>query len=231
MPGAARAPLLYRWTVQLFAVPLVRAGLMFLAAGRVDWLWGWIYAALHLLAAQLAFWGVRDPALIAEREQSAARSVTWDRWLAPLATGLLGPVLAIVAGLDVGRYRFTPALAGGWHLLGGALSVLAVLGLVWAMRVNPFFSGHVRVQSERGHAVIATGPYAWLRHPGYFALLAGTLGSLLLLGSLWACLPALIGALALIARTYYEDRLLRRALPGYAAYAARVRYRLLPGVW
>jgi protein-S-isoprenylcysteine O-methyltransferase Ste14 len=114
----------------------------------------------------------------------------------------------------------------------GLLMYLAANGLViWAEVENPFFSSAVRIQSERGQSVISTGPYAFIRHPGYAAGAAFAISSALALGSRLALLPAVFFSVALIRRARMEDAFLRTNLPGYEGYAERVRYRLLPGVW
>lgn len=96
---------------------------------------------------------------------------------------------------------------------------------------NRFFSGIVRIQTERGHQVISTGPYRWMRHPGYAGVLLLYLATPIFLDSRWAFLPALFLTVVLLIRTNLEDKALQNELEGYWAYANRVRYRLLPGVW
>ena len=116
-------------------------------------------------------------------------------------------------------------LAGFGGLLGSF--VLAQ----WASRANPFFSSVVRIQRERGHRVIATGPYRYVRHPGYASAVVMVLCSGLALGSWLSLLPSALALVALVARTRFEERILCEGLPGYDEYAQRVHYRLLPGVW
>ncbi len=99
------------------------------------------------------------------------------------------------------------------------------------MKVNPFFSTIVRVQTDRGHHVVTTGPYQFVRHPGYTGALLINIGLPLLLGSLWAFIPSTITALGLIVRSVPEDRFLHRELAGYADYAKKVKWKLVPGVW
>ena len=101
----------------------------------------------------------------------------------------------------------------------------------WSMGVNPFFEKTVRIQTERGHRVIDTGPYAFVRHPGYVGFFGWCLSAPLLLSSWWAFVPAILSVIGLVIRTALEDRTLLQELDGYAAYAERVRYRLMPGVW
>jgi protein-S-isoprenylcysteine O-methyltransferase Ste14 len=136
----------------------------------------------------------------------------------------------IVIGLDVVRYAWTsipawtmwPAIVA--HVMGDAL-------MLWAMVVNPHLEGVVRIQSERGHRVVAKGPYSIVRHPMYVGLILLLAGIPLLLGSGWAFLPVGVGVVLLVIRTALEDRMLRKELPGYEEYARKTIYRLVPGVW
>jgi protein-S-isoprenylcysteine O-methyltransferase Ste14 len=99
------------------------------------------------------------------------------------------------------------------------------------MATNRFYSRYVRIQTERGHTVVMTGPYRFVRHPGYVGIIVFMLASGLALGSLWALIPAGILVVILVVRTGLEDRTLQAELPGYKEYARHVRYRLVPGVW
>jgi protein-S-isoprenylcysteine O-methyltransferase Ste14 len=117
------------------------------------------------------------------------------------------------------------------RLIGLVVLVLAQVVLLWAMHVNRFFSSVVRIQSERGHYVITTGPYRWVRHPGYAAAIPMILASGLALGSWLATVIGLAGVPLLIVRTINEEAVLQRDLPGYADYARQVRFRLVPFVW
>ena len=115
-----------------------------------------------------------------------------------------------------------------------AALVIAALGYAlgtWSMAANAFFSTVVRVQEDRDHAVATAGPYHYVRHPGYAGSFAFELATPILLGSLWALVPGGLAALLLVIRTALEDRTLHNELDGYEAYAKRVRYRLLPGLW
>jgi protein-S-isoprenylcysteine O-methyltransferase Ste14 len=102
---------------------------------------------------------------------------------------------------------------------------------LWAMAVNRFFSGVVRIQEERGHVVVSHGPYALVRHPGYVGVILAMVGAPLMLGSVWALIPAAATVGVIVIRTAREDLTLTRYLAGYETYAQRVRYRLLPGIW
>ena len=136
----------------------------------------------------------------------------------------------IIAGLD---YRF------GWSApIPLAISLAALLvGLLgfafstWALVENRFFSAVVRIQTDRGHSVCSTGPYRFVRHPGYAGGILFYLMTPLILSSWWAFIPALLTTIFTIIRTHLEDKTLQAELDGYEAYARQTRYRLLPGVW
>lgn len=136
----------------------------------------------------------------------------------------------MLAGLDE-RFGWAGAIR-----IEVQIGALILLGLsyplfTWAMVSNKFFATTVRIQKERGHTVQTGGPYRFVRHPGYFSLLFTYVTMPLALGSLWACLPAALLIVNLFVRTALEDRTLQNELEGYKEYAARVRYRLIPGVW
>jgi protein-S-isoprenylcysteine O-methyltransferase Ste14 len=114
----------------------------------------------------------------------------------------------------------------GYVLLVGGIAVTA-----WAQAVNPFFEPGVRIQTERAHRVIMSGPYRFIRHPGYIAAIAMFIAMPLALASWWALLPGAPAIMLLVVRTSLEDRLLQAELSGYADYACRTRYRLVPGIW
>ena len=116
-------------------------------------------------------------------------------------------------------------------MLGYALLITGMVGVTWAESVNKFFEPTVRIQTDRGHRVIDTGPYAIVRHPGYVSAFLSSSACPFALGSLWALIPAILLCLLLVVRTIWEDRTLREELAGYEEYAQRVRYRLIPGVW
>lgn len=169
-----------------------------------------------------------DPSLRAERLNPApgGKDRHLRRAMLPFILGCW-----IVAGLDVGRFHWSDPVPFGWRV-AGLIGLAAALGLAfWAMMANRFFSPVVRIQQERGHHLITAGPYQYLRHPGYLGTIGGQLFGTLALGSWWALLPALGIVFLIVRRTALEDQFLYRELEGYTAYAERVRYRLLPGVW
>ncbi len=221
-----------RRIVQVLASILLSGVILFGAAGRLDWGWAWaclgVFIAVILVNAVVLL--PRHTDLIAERGRAGPGAKRWDKWLGGSASIVGSFATILVAGLDE-RWGWTPPLPPGVHV-GGLIALVAGYALVsWAMAVNRFFSTIVRIQKDRGHSVVDRGPYAVVRHPGYVGLTVAFLALPLLLGSAWTLIAALVAVGLLIARTAMEDRTLREELDGYRAYAARVRYRLCPGIW
>jgi protein-S-isoprenylcysteine O-methyltransferase Ste14 len=136
----------------------------------------------------------------------------------------------VVAGLDI-RWHGSASVPRGWQILGLTCFIVSLGLALWALTQNPFFSPVVRVQTERGHQLITSGPYQFIRHPGYLGSAASALCGAVGLGSWWALLPAMVAVGFLVRRTILEDRFLLSELAGYREYARKVRYRLLPGIW
>ena len=223
-----------KWIVQA-ALGWVGYGLiLFVAAGTIEWVWGWmllIALALFLAAHPIILIPI-NPDLLVEREKGLrAKGVkSWDRWIAALAGGVFPMASWIVAGLDF-RFGWTESLPLAVHLGGLLAMALGFALFLWALASNAFFAEGVRIQTERGHTVATGGPYRYVRHPGYSGAMLAMAASPLLLGSLWALIPAVVSAALYVMRTFLEDKLLRAELPGYEDYAQQTRYRLVPGLW
>ncbi len=224
----ARALVRFLLYVLLFAfVPL-------LISGRWDWLAGWLYAILTVVAAVISrlLMFRYNPDLVQERgrfmDQPEAKP--WDKKLAPIV-GLIGPMATmIVAGVDA-RYHWTPPLPAWLFWKALIIFILGYIFSSWALIENRFFSGVVRIQTERGHHVVDSGPYRIVRHPGYAGGMWVFLFTPILLGSLWGLIPAILTLAAMIVRTALEDQTLQNELPGYREYTQKTRYRLLPLIW
>ena len=212
------------------ALVVVFAGFVFMNASRLGWTLGWIYVGIvaATLAINLVCLRLWNPELIRRRMRVSKFSKTWDKVWAVLF-GVAMIAIYVVAVIEA-RDRIPSAPGAAW-LLGLAIFIPGWALAIWSMVVNPFFEKTVRIQTEHGHRVIDTGPYAYMRHPGYVGFSGWMLSTPLLLASTWAFVPALISVVLLVMRTALEDRTLQKELPGYAEYAARVRFRLIPGVW
>ena len=204
--------------------------LFFVLVRRFDWTLGWIYVGIMIVAFSvnmvcLLRW---NPVLIKRRMQYGKGTKVWDIfWLilfAPVTIAIF--VVAVIEARASGWGVST----AGW-LLGFSVFVFGWTLIIWSMVVNPFFEKTVRIQTEHGHSVVDTGPYAYVRHPGYVGFSGWLLSTPLLLGSTWAFVPAVLAVAALMIRTVLEDRTLQAELPGYTEYADRVRFRLIPGFW
>lgn len=203
----------------------------------ISWQWDWwearVYALICILgfAISRALAARRHPDLLAERARflQHENAKPWDRLLSPLV-GLGGGLIPLVAGLD--------ALFGWSSAFSSPVKILSLVILLagyalgsYALIETRFFSGMVRIQADRGHQVVSTGRYRWMRHPGYAGALLAYLATPLWLDSPWAFLPVVFITVVLVIRTHLEDKCLQDELAGYRDYASRVPYHLLPGVW
>ena len=217
--------------IALVAVEMLLFGAcLFGAAGTLSWPMGWAVLGIYVLPKAAAFVFL-DPELVRERAAPGPGVDRGDLMLATLGVLALYPGTFVVAGLD--SVRFGPALPMA-HSVQLAALLVYVLGYglaYWAVFSNPFFATFVRVQEDRDHSVVSSGPYAVIRHPGYAGVLLAHLALPFALGSIWALLPSALATLFFVARTAREDRTLRERLVGYREYQARVRWRLVPGVW
>jgi protein-S-isoprenylcysteine O-methyltransferase Ste14 len=199
--------------------------------------WGWWEAWVYALVSILGFAVSRvlaarhHPDLIAERARTMQHedATSWDKRLAPFL-GLGGGLVLLVAGLDK-LFGWSPTFSLPLKFFS-LLFILAgyVLGS-YALIENRFFSGMVRIQTDRGHRVVSSGPYRWVRHPGYAGALLTYLATPVFLDSSWAFLPTAFISILMVIRTALEDRFLQEELEGYRDYVKQVRFRLLPGVW
>jgi len=211
--------------------PLALIALIFLPAGKIAWAPGWILVAVLVVTFGLSALIIMrvNPIIFRARSRFQPGTKTWDKML--LAIMLPAMVVEIpVAAFDAGRMGWS--LVPLWVVLVGyVLLVGGIAVTTWAQAVNPYFEPGVRIQSERAQRVITSGPYRFVRHPGYSAAIVMFIAMPLALASWWALLPAALASALLIVRTGWEDGLLRAELSGYADYARRTRHRLVPGLW
>jgi protein-S-isoprenylcysteine O-methyltransferase Ste14 len=223
--------LIARYSIRETMGLVVMGVALFWSAGQINWWPAW--AAIAVMLAWITATAVVifrfNPDLLAERLGPRQGAKPWDTAIMSLL-GLTQLARYIIAGLDQ-RYGWT----GGFPL---AVQMAALIGcvlgyalVVWATASNTFFSQIVRLQSERGHTVATGGPYHSVRHPAYLGAILYEVAVPILLASGWALIASGLSAILLILRTALEDRTLQAELTGYADYARRVRYRLLPGIW
>jgi protein-S-isoprenylcysteine O-methyltransferase Ste14 len=207
--------------------------LIFVPAGTFKWPEAWIFLLFYFSsAAAIVIWLKKnDPELLKERMAAKKKKNVkgWDRAIM-FAYTLLILVLIVLAGLDAVRFR--------WSQVPLVIKVLGFLGFIPSMflffrtmKENTYLSEMVRIQEERGHQVCTSGPYKYVRHPMYVGVIIFLFCFPLALGSLYSLIPAFVAVIIFFFRTALEDKTLQNELPGYKAYAEKVRYRLIPGVW
>jgi len=214
-----------------FFTILLMTAMILIMGGRINYWQGWAFGGitLLLLLVKSIFFPSRSD-LIEERIKPGPGTKWWDKVFYAFYIPAFFAII-IIGSLDGGRFGWTASLPGFVYISGYILYIFSILIFVWAQQINKFFSSVVRIQNDRGHEVIQTGPYKYVRHPGYIGGILMAMSIPLVLGSLWALIPAGAVSILLIIRTYLEDTTLQKELPGYADYAKKVRYRLLPGVW
>ncbi len=207
------------------------SGFMFGVAGRIDLPWVWATMSVFSTAHMTCLIVIRrDSGLIRERLKPGPGAPLWDRiLLSLLAVVFLANML--VTPLDVGRFHWSDKLPFVLHMMGLVATAIGMAITTWAMAVNTFFSKVVRIQSERGHRVVSSGPYRFVRHPGYVGITLMWIGFHLAIGSWLGVAVAAIVVILLVYRTAKEDQLLIRELDGYEEYANNVRWRLVPRIW
>jgi protein-S-isoprenylcysteine O-methyltransferase Ste14 len=205
---------------------------LFGSAGTLAWSRGWICTILYLggLHTCKAILKKRNPGILAQR-QKAMRNDTkpFDRIFLRVFLSLT-IVQPVVAGLDAVRFKWAPMPF--WTVYAGIITFISSAVLItWVLVENPHAESSVRIQNDRGHAVVASGPYRYVRHPMYVGMCQLHQGMAMILGSTWTMGLATVITILFLWRTALEDRTLRQELPGYEEYATVTRYRLMPGIW
>ncbi len=213
------------WAAALFALP-------FAGAGTFAWPEGWAYIII-----QFSIWGgmtlwmrKNNPELMRVRAELWKRTVkSWDKAIMiSLLAGFM--ILFLIPGIDAVRYQWSH-VPFVFKIIGFVGTIISNGLMFWVIKVNPYSSAAVEIQKERGHKVITTGPYRYVRHPMYVGAILWAASIPLALGSLITFIPVILLTPLLVARTYLEDRTLHKELDGYTAYAEKVKHRLIPGVW
>jgi len=211
-------------TILFFAI-------IFLSAGRINYWQGMIYVTIGLIMFILNYTILRiDSDLLKERSKPGENVKKWDKII--LGLSFLATIsMFLIAGLDSGRYHWSPDFHWSIYLLGIILTALGQLLFLIAQKQNRFFSSTVRIQTDRKHIVCETGLYKIIRHPAYMGSIVQTLGFPLLFGSIWSIIPISILIILLIIRTVLEDKTLSDELIGYREYSEKTRFKIIPYVW
>jgi len=220
-----------RLIIKLLAGTFLFFLVLFLSAGRIDYWQGWIYVTIGLVMFTLNHTVLSiDTELIIERSKPGEGAKQWDKLILGLSFFAL-IAMFIVAGLDSGRYHWSPDFHWSLYAMGIILTIAGQLLFLIAQKQNKFFSSTVRIQTDRGHTVCDTGLYKVVRHPAYLGNFIQSLGFPLLFGSLWSIIPVSLSIILLLIRTYLEDRTLINELTGYPEYTKKTRYKIIPLVW
>jgi protein-S-isoprenylcysteine O-methyltransferase Ste14 len=224
------AGILSRFGAIVFMLAL-EAAILFLAAGRLDWIWAWIFIGINLAVVLVngTILMRTNPEIVAERGRPKEVK-NWDKAVSGLWALAQYLAIPLVAGLDA-RFGWTRGLGIAWNIAGAVVFTAGMALFGWAMITNAYFSTAARIQSDRGQTVCRSGPYRFVRHPGYSGTVLQAMGTSFLLGSLWSLIPTAAAVACMVARTVLEDRMLQNELPGYKDFARDVPHRLVPGVW
>ena len=223
-----------RHWIRLVSVYLLIPLILLICGGDPGWWPAWVYTVLIIVVGIGGrIWAEqRHPGLMAERQniENIQNAKAWDKVLAPLMAVSVGYPMVIVAGLDH-RYDWSSEFPVWLTPIGFILIALGYAFAAWALAENRFFYSVVCIHTDRGHVVCDSGPYRYVRHPGYAGNVLALFGIVLALGSVWTLIPALVASIIAVIRSALEDRTLKDELPGYRDYARRVRYRLLPWIY
>ena len=224
------AGILSRFGAIVFMLAL-EAAILFLAAGRLDWIWAWIFIGINLAVVLVngTILMRTNPEIVAERGRPKEVK-NWDKAVSGLWALAQYLAIPLVAGLDA-RFSWTHGLGITWNIAGGVVFTAGMALFGWAMITNAYFSTAARIQSDRGQTVCRSGPYRFVRHPGYSGTVLQSVGTSFLLGSIWSLIPTAAAVACMVARTVLEDRMLQNELTGYKDFARDVPHRLVPGVW
>lgn len=204
---------------------------IFISAGHFCYWQGLVYAFIGLVMIILSYTVLQlDPDLQKERSKPGEGAKKWDKSI--LGLSFLATIgMFVVAGLDSGRFLWSPVFHWSVYVTGIILTVVGQLVFLIAQKQNKFFSSTVRIQTDRGHTVCDTGLYKWVRHPAYFGSLVQTLGFPLLFCSIWSLIPVGFSIVLLLTRTCLEDKTLINELPGYREYSEKTKYKMIPLIW
>lgn len=207
--------------------------IFFVSAGRLDLYQAWFYFGVIFMYSilNLAALAKFSPELLKQRLlRKREGSKLWDEVLMRACNIMLMFVLPFIAGLDIGRFHWS-SLSIYYVPLGFVLFIVGGFLTTRTMIENPHFETTVRIQEERSHRVITTGPYKFVRHPGYLGGILLGVSIPFMIGSVFAFIPAGVYVILMIIRTWLEDRTLQKELNGYLEYAKRTRHRLFPWIW
>jgi protein-S-isoprenylcysteine O-methyltransferase Ste14 len=220
-----------KFLIKTLITALIFSLILFLSAGKIDYFQGWIFLTTNIITGLMNFGMIRnDSELMTERSKVGEGSKSWDKIVLGLSA-LVYIINVVVAGLDSGRFLWSPNFHWSIYILGVVLTLIGQVIFLTARKENKYFSSVVRIQTDRGHTVCNTGIYKIVRHPGYLGMIISLATIPLITGSIWCIIPTLTAIILLLIRTYFEDEALKKELSGYNEYAHKTRQRLIPKIW
>ncbi len=220
-----------KYLIKTVITSLIFPVILFLSAWKIDYFQGYVFLLTNLFTALMNFWTIKnDTELMSERSKVGKDSKSWDKLILGFS-GMTYLISVVIAGLDSGRFQWSPDFHWIIYLIGVVLMIIGQVIFLTARKENKYYSSVVRIQMDRGHTVCDTGIYKFVRHPGYFGMTISLAALPLLTGSIWSSIPIIIAIILLFIRTYLEDETLKKELTGYSDYAQRTRQRLIPKVW
>jgi len=219
------------YVIKHFVGTFVFFAILFISAGRIDYWQGLVYVGIGVMMSVLSYTVFSiDQELLDERSKAGEGAKQWDKTILGLSF-LTTISMYVTAGLDSGRYHWSPDFNRSLCVVGILMTMAGQLLFLIAQKQNKFFSSTVRIQTDREHTVCDTGLYKVVRHPAYLGMIIQSLGFPLLFGSLWSIIPICLSIILIVTRTYLEDKTLINELKGYPEYTTKTRYRIIPGVW
>jgi len=212
-------------------INLIFTAILFVCAGRIDYVQGWVFLSVNIVATIMNFLSIQKNRDLANERSKLGEGVkSWDKLLLGLSA-VIYLIMIIIAGLDSGRFLWTTNFSWMISISGVAIMMIGQIIFLTARSQNNFFSSVVRIQKERGHVVCDTGLYKTVRHPGYLGMILSLIGIPLITTSIWSIIPTLIAIILLLIRTSLEDKTLKVELDQYIEYSKKTRYKLIPLIW
>jgi protein-S-isoprenylcysteine O-methyltransferase Ste14 len=220
-----------KYFIKTVLTSLIFPVILFFSAWKIDYIQGYFFLFANVFTALMNFWTIKnDTELMSERSKVGKDSKSWDKLILGLS-GVTYLISVVIAGLDSGRFQWSPDFHWSIYLIGVVIMIIGQVIFLTARKENKYFSSVVRIQTDRGHTVCDTGIYKFVRHPGYFGMTISLAALPLLTGSVWSTIPIIIAIILLFIRTYLEDETLKKELTGYSDYAQKTRQRIIPKIW
>jgi len=220
-----------RFLIKTLITSVAFSLILFISAGKINYFQGWLFFVTNIVTGLMNFWTIRnDEGLMNERSKIGDNMKSWDKKILGISS-LVYVINVIIAGLDAGRFQWSPNFHWSIYALGVLLIITGQIIFLTARKQNKYFSSVVRIQENRGHKVCETGLYKVVRHPGYLGMTISLISIPLITGSVWSTITTLIAIILLFIRTHLEDKTLLSELDGYKEYSEKTGNRLIPFMW